>query len=221
MRHVQEREPAKPDMPSWMTAAAAPERGRAKEEERDEERQVGRPSLVDAAAASGRGLPSWLLDGPRALSHGGLGSGGGCQGRVALAALDIDLDAAGFGGEGVAAVPAAAAAECTGCVGAVPEPALPCSFAVTTEGPALPCSFAVTTEGSHRGADSAVPELAQERAGAPRAFQRRADATMDVRGVTHSAQASGADGDSGTAQPVGGGRGRQGRRRGAFSSARA
>ena len=208
MRHVQEREPAKPDMPSWMTAAAAPERGRAKEEERDEERQVGRPSLVDAAAASGRGLPSWLLDGPRALSHGGLGSGGGCQGRVALAALDIDLDAAGFGGEGVAAVPAAAAAECTGCVGAVPEPA-------------LPCSFAVATEGSHRGADSAVPELAQERAGAPRAFQRRADATMDVRGVTHSAQASGADGDSGTAQPVGGGRGRQGRRRGAFSSARA
>ena len=208
MRHVQEREPAKPDMPSWMTAAAAPERGRAKEEERDEERQVGRPSLVDAAAASGRGLPSWLLDGPRALSHGGLGSGGGCQGRVALAALDIDLDAAGFGGEGVAAVPAAAAAECTGCVGAVPEPA-------------LPCSFAVATEGSHRGAESAVPELAQERAGAPRAFQRRADATMDVRGVTHSAQASGADGDSGTAQPVGGGRGRQGRRRGAFSSARA
>ena len=208
MRHVQEREPAKPDMPSWMTAAAAPERGRAKEEERDEERQVGRPSLVDAAAASGRGLPSWLLDGPRALSHGGLGSGGGCQGRVALAALDIDLDAAGFGGEGVAAVPAAAAAECTGCVGAVPEPA-------------LPCSFAVATEGSHRGAESAVPELAQERAGAPRAFQRRADATMDVRGVTHSAQGSGADGDSGTAQPVGGGRGRQGRRRGAFSSARA
>ena len=208
MRHVQEREPAKPDMPSWMTAAAASERGRAKEEERDEERQVGRPSLVDAAAASGRGLPSWLLDGPRALSHGGLGSGGGCQGRVALAALDIDLDAAGFGGEGVAAVPAAAAAECTGCVGAVPEPA-------------LPCSFAVATEGSHRGAESAVPELAQERAGAPRAFQRRADATMDVRGVTHSAQASGADGDSGTAQPVGGGRGRQGRRRGAFSSARA
>ena len=208
MRHVQEREPAKPDMPSWMTAAAAPERGRAKEEERDEERQVGRPSLVDAAAASGRGLPSWLLDGPRALTHGGLGSGGGCQGRVALAALDIDLDAAGFGGEGVAAVPAAAAAECTGCVGAVPEPA-------------LPCSFAVATEGSHRGAESAVPELAQERAGAPRAFQRRADATMDVRGVTHSAQASGADGDSGTAQPVGGGRGRQGRRRGAFSSARA
>lgn len=208
MRHVQEREPAKPDMPSWMTAAAAPERGRAKEEERDEERQVGRPSLVDAAAASGRGLPSWLLDGPRAPSHGGLGSGGGCQGRVALAALDIDLDAAGFGGEGVAAVPAAAAAECTGCVGAVPEPA-------------LPCSFAVATEGSHRGADSAVPELAQERAGAPRAFQRRADATMDVRGVTHSAQGSGTDGDSGTAQPVGGGRGRQGRRRGAFSSARA
>ena len=209
MRHVQEREPAEPDMPSWMTAAAAPERGRAKEEERDEERQVGRPSLVDAAAASGRGLPSWLLDGPRALSHGGLGSGGGCQGRVALAALDIDLDAAGFGGEGVAAVPAAAAAECTGCVGAVPEPA-------------LPCSFAVATEGSHRGAESAVPELAQERAGAPRAFQRRADATMDVRGVTHSAQGSGADGDSGTAQPVGGARGRtQGRRRGAFSSARA
>ena len=209
MRHVQEREPAKPDMPSWMTAAAAPERGRVKEEERDEERQVGRPSLVDAAAASGRGLPSWLLDGPRALSHGGPGSGGGCQGRVALAALDIDLDAAGFGGEGVAAVPAAAAAECTGCVGAVPEPALPCSLA------------AVATEGSHRGAESSVPELAQERAGAPREFQRRADATMDVRGVTHSAQGSGADGDSGTAQPVGGGRGRQGRRRGAFSSARA
>ena len=207
MRHVQEREPAEPDMPSWMTAAAAPERGRVKEEERDEERQVGRPSLVDAAAASGRGLPSWLLDGPRALSHGGLGSGGGCQGRVALAALDIDLDAAGFGAEGVAAVPAAAAAECTGCVGAVPEPA-------------LPCSFAVATEGSHRGAESAVPELAQERAGAPRAFQRRADATMEVRGVTHSAQGSGADGDSGTAQPVGGGRGRtQGR--GAFSRARA
>ena len=203
MRHVQEREPAKPDMPSWMTAAAASERGRAKEEERDEERQVGRPSLVDAAAASGRGLPSWLLDGPRALSHGGLGSGGGCQGRVALAALDIDLDAAGFGGEGVAAVPAAAAAECTGCVGAVPEPA-------------LPCSLAVATEGSHRGAESAVPELAQERAGAPRAFQRRADATMDVRGVTHSAQGSGTDGDSGTAQPVGGGRGRT-QRRGAFS----
>ena len=203
MRHVQEREPAKPDMPSWMTAAAASERGRAKEEERDEERQVGRPSLVDAAAASGRGLPSWLLDGPRALSHGGLGSGGGCQGRVALAALDIDLDAAGFGGEGVAAVPAAAAAECTGCVGAVPEPA-------------LPCSLAVATEGSHRGAESAVPELAQERAGAPRAFQRRADATMEVRGVTHSAQGSGTDGDSGTAQPVGGGRGRT-QRRGAFS----
>ena len=211
MRHGQERELAKPDMLSWMTAAAARERGRAKEEEGDEERQVGKPSLVSAAAASGRGLPSWLLDGPRALTHAGVGSGGGCQGvlrgRVALAAVDIDLDAAGFGGEGVAA--AAAATECTGGLGAVPEPALPCSLAVATE-----CS--------HRGAESAAPELAEERHAAPHAFQRPADATTDVRGVTHYAQGSGADGDSGTAQPVGGGRGRtQGRRRGAFSSARA